>query len=52
MISRGSVFECIAINDLLAEEKIIGADLKLKYYQKGEEISKMLFAMIKNLEKK
>jgi len=52
VISRGSVFECVAINDLLTEEKIISKDVNLKYYSKAEEISKMLFAMIKNLEKK
>ena len=52
VISRGSLFECVAINDLLTEEKIISRDLKMKYYDKAEEISKMLFVMIKNLEKK
>jgi four helix bundle protein len=52
VISRGSVFECVSIKDLLCEEKIICVDLKLKYYNGLEEISKMLFAMIKNLEKK
>lgn len=52
VISRGSVFECVSINDLLTDEKIISIDLKMKFYCKAEEISKMLFAMIKNLEKK
>jgi len=52
VIARGSVFECVAINDILASEKIISDDVKCKYYAKAEEISKMLFAMIKFLENK
>ena len=50
VISRGSVFECVAINDLLELETFISTETKLKFYAKAEEISKMLFAMIKNLE--
>ena len=52
VISRGRVFECIAINDLLESENIISSETKVKIYHKAEEISKMLYAMIKNLEKK
>ena len=50
VISRGSVFECVAINDLLESEAVISTEIKLKFYRKAEEISKMLFAMIKKLE--
>jgi four helix bundle protein len=52
VISRGSIFECIAIYDLLESEKLISKEIKLKYYSKAEELSKMLFTMIKNVERK
>jgi four helix bundle protein len=50
VISRGSVFECVAVNDILESENIISVETKMEFYGKAEEISKMLFAMIKNLE--
>lgn len=49
VISRGSIFECVAIFDFLNEEKQIKEELHKELYQKCEELSKMLFAMIKNL---
>ncbi|MCB9222888.1 MAG: four helix bundle protein [Crocinitomicaceae bacterium] len=49
VITRSSVFECVAILDVLKDEKII----KLEEYEEMEnyadELSRMLFAMIKNL---
>jgi four helix bundle protein len=49
IISRGSVFECIAIFDLLqVTEQINKAEFN-SFYSKLEEISKMLFALIKFL---
>jgi four helix bundle protein len=46
IISRGSVFECIAIFDLLQiTEQINKAEFN-SFYSKLEEISKMLFALI------
>jgi four helix bundle protein len=49
VISRGSVFECVAIFDFLQEENLLEKSLHEQFYQNSEEISKMLFAMIKNL---
>ncbi|TLX75006.1 four helix bundle protein [Labilibacter sediminis] len=49
VISRGSTFECVAILDYLLEiDQIEEKDFR-RYYQFLEEISKMLFAMIKGL---
>ena len=49
VISRSSVFECIAILDVLKDEGVLNKEKYVEYYKKGEEISKMLFSMIKNL---
>ena len=49
VISRGSVFECVSLLDLLCVEQSINIDQQKYFYLKGEEISKMLFKMIKNL---
>ena len=43
---------CVAILDLLAAEKILSVETYNKFYSKAEEISKMLFAMIRFLEPK
>ncbi len=51
VIARSSIFECIAVIDVLKDENAIEEQLFNDIYQKGEELSKMLFAMIKNLEK-
>lgn len=52
VISRGSVFECVAILDYLKDCKEIEEMLFIQFYQQLEELSKMLFAMIKNLTEK
>ena len=52
VIARGSAFECIAILDLLTTELFINAELYKYFYFKAEELSKMLFSMIKSLESK
>jgi four helix bundle protein len=49
VISRSSVFECVAILDVLKDEGIIEQSEFSTFYAKAEEVSKMLFAMIKNL---
>ena len=49
VISRSSAFECIAIIDVLKDEGLIQDDLFTSLYQLGEEISKILLKMIKNL---
>lgn len=50
--SRGSVFECAAIVELLFAELSIAEDSYQELKSVYEEISKMLFAMIRNLESK
>jgi four helix bundle protein len=51
VISRGSVFECVAIFDLLNSEEVLLTEKFKSFYAKAEEISKMLYSMIRNLEK-
>ena len=49
IISRSSIFECIAILDVLRDEEVLDDNQYQKFYFQAEEISKILFAMIKNL---
>jgi four helix bundle protein len=49
VIARGSAFECVAIFDFLQDEKLLDKEMYDQYYRQTEELSKMLFAMIKNL---
>jgi four helix bundle protein len=49
IISRSSIFECIAILDVLKDEEVLEDNQYQKFYFQAEEISKILFAMIKNL---
>ena len=49
VIARGSVFECVAIFDFMKEERIIDNNFHMELYQKSEELSKMIYGMIKNL---
>jgi four helix bundle protein len=50
IIARGSVFECIAILDILHDQKIIAQEEFDLFLGKADELSKMLFAMIRNLQ--
>lgn len=47
VIARGSVFECAAIYDYLIEVKVIDQASHISQTQQLEEISKMLFAIIR-----
>ena len=49
IISRGSVFECVAIFDVLKDEEALPQEQYKYFYAQAEEISKMLFAMIRKL---
>ncbi|MBC7485324.1 MAG: four helix bundle protein [Cytophagaceae bacterium] len=51
VIARGSTFECAAIVDILYSESEITIEFKNELDTGFEEISKMLYAMIRNLEK-
>lgn len=51
IISRCSIFECIAILEILKEEGFLEVNDYAGFYEKAEELSKMLFSMIQNLTK-
>lgn len=51
VIARGSVFECSSLICFLYEEKEIAEDIKNDLYSSLNEISMLLYAMIKNLER-
>ncbi len=50
-IARGSVFECASILQFLATEEEISNDDHLYFAKEYDEISRMLYAMIKRFEK-
>ena len=50
VIARGSVFECVAIFDYLKDFECLSQKDFDFYYKSLEEISRMLFALIKGLE--
>ena len=50
VIARGSAFECIAIFDYLKDLEMVTVSFYKEVYGDLEEISKMLFAMIKGLK--
>ena len=47
--ARGSVFECVAILDILNDGGIIKSDSFETYLKSADELSRILYAMIKNL---
>jgi four helix bundle protein len=49
IISRSSIFECIAILDVLKDEEALEKNRYEEFYVQAEETSKMLYGMIKNL---
>jgi len=50
-IARGSVFECVAVLDILREQEQISIDVYALNLKLADEISRMLFTMIRNLAK-
>jgi four helix bundle protein len=50
VIARGSVFECVAVFDILRDRGQMSQGEFNNLYSLAEEMSKMLFAMIRNLE--
>lgn len=52
VIARSSAFECIAILDVLRDEEVLDQIEFETFYANAEEVSKILFAMIKNLSVK
>ena len=49
VIARSSIFECVAILDVLQDENIITLEEFQSYQSQADELSRMLFSMIKNL---
>ncbi len=47
--ARASVFECVAILDILNDAKVITKELFESYLKNADELSRILYAMIKNL---
>ncbi|MCX6181404.1 MAG: four helix bundle protein, partial [Bacteroidetes bacterium] len=50
VIARGSAFECVAILEYLTETDFITKECFQLHYNQLEELSKMLFALIRRLE--
>ena len=50
-IARGSIFECVALLDLLKNLNFIPEPLFQEYYNKYEQISKMLLGMFRSYNK-
>ncbi len=48
-IARGSAFECVAILDYLKDREVIDGKAFRAFYALLEEISRMLYTMIKGL---
>ena len=49
VVARGSIFECVAIFDFMRDEDLLTVELYNNLYASSEEMSKMIYAMIKNL---
>jgi four helix bundle protein len=49
IIARSSIFECIAILDVLKDEAMVEESMFNGFYNEGEELSKIIFTMIANL---
>jgi len=47
--ARASVFECVAILDILKDEEVISVDEYANIETQADELSRILYAMIKNL---
>ena len=48
-VARGSVFECVAILDLLLLEQIVDQKKHGELLSQADEISRLLYSMIRNL---
>ena len=47
--ARASVFECVAILDMLHDTEVINKDQFENHLEKADELSRILYAMVKNL---
>ena len=46
-VARGSVIECVAILDLLTDQEIINEEQQEKLIAQADEVSRMLFSIIR-----
>ncbi len=51
IIARGSAFECVAVIDFLVDNKLIDQKTYHDFFNRYEEISKMLYALIRKFER-
>lgn len=49
IIARGSVYECVVLLDVLLDKQLLSSGKHSERYALSEEISKMLYALIKKL---
>ena len=49
VIARSSVFECVAVLDVLKDEKLVDETVFKEFLLKADELSRILYAMIRNL---
>ena len=49
VIARGSVFECVPIFDFMTGENLAEGNIYKDLYSNSEELSKMIFAMIRKM---
>lgn len=51
IIARGSLFECVAMVDLLSSKNLIAKESAESIHSEAKEISKILFVTAENLRK-
>ena len=51
IIARASLFECVAILEILRDEEVISGTVYDSSEKEAENLSRMLFTMIRNLER-
>ena len=52
IIARSSLFETVAIIDILKDSDVITEEVQMEIESRAEELSRILYVMIKNLNKK
>lgn len=50
IITRGSIFECVAIFDILKDKELINQSIHEKHYKILKELSKMISGLINSLK--
>ncbi|UTW64065.1 four helix bundle protein [bacterium SCSIO 12741] len=50
VIARGSLFECVAVSEILLNRGSISGEQYQELFNQADQLSRMLFKMIRNLE--